>query len=118
MSFHKNLSFGKTILRASRSYTTPLTTCTNNSKINGRQMSTALDLSGIYPPIPTPFENNENIDWESLKSNLRKWDNFPFKGREIFYKVYGFRPLRTLFSTDTVLAVFSGNMLSVINDKS
>ena len=48
-------------------------------------MSTALDLSGIYPPIPTPFEKNENIDWQSLKSNLRKWDSFPFKGRDTFF---------------------------------
>ena len=50
-------------------------------------MSTALDLSGIYPPIPTPFEKNENIDWQSLKSNLRKWDSFPFKGRDTFLYV-------------------------------
>ena len=90
----KNLSFGKKLLRASQFYT-PLSSATiiTSSRIDdknainsgGRQMSTALDLSGIYPPIPTPFEKNENIDWQSLKSNLNKWDKFPFKGRRIFF---------------------------------
>ena len=86
MSLHKNLTFVRRILHTSIFYRTPLsTTSTTNTKNNGRQMSTALDLSGIYPPIPTPFEKNENIDWQSLKSNLRKWDSFPFKGRDTFF---------------------------------
>ena len=40
----------------------------------------SLDLSGIYPPIPTPFKENEDIAWEQLSNNLNKWDKFPFKG--------------------------------------
>ena len=46
-------------------------------------MSTDLDLSGIYPPIPTPFKANEDIDWHSLKSNLDKWSAVPFKGYKL-----------------------------------
>ena len=39
-----------------------------------------LDLSGIYPPIPTPFKENEDIAWDHLAENLKKWGEFPFKG--------------------------------------
>jgi len=39
-----------------------------------------MDLSGIYPPITTPFDESENIDWISLKSNMEKWNTIPFRG--------------------------------------
>ena len=42
-----------------------------------------LDLSGIYPPIPTSFNENEDIDFEKLKSNLAKWNKMPFAGKVI-----------------------------------
>lgn len=54
--------------------------------------SGVLDLSGIFPPIPTPFVNtlddadaaekgnHEDIDWERLQSNLAKWSSYPLKG--------------------------------------
>ena len=40
-----------------------------------------LDLAGIYPPIPTPFKENEDINWDALKANLSKWDHIDFKGK-------------------------------------
>jgi len=45
-------------------------------------MSTAqrLDLSGIYPPISTPFNQDESIAYDKLKSNLEIWDKIPFRG--------------------------------------
>lgn len=39
-----------------------------------------LDVSGIFPPIPTPFKENEDIDYEKLKENLDKWNKVPFAG--------------------------------------
>lgn len=39
-----------------------------------------LDLSGIYPPIPTPFKENGDIDEEHLKSNLERWCKIGFRG--------------------------------------
>lgn len=39
-----------------------------------------IDISGIYPPITTPFDDHENIDWLSLKDNMTKWNEIPFKG--------------------------------------
>ena len=50
-----------------------------------RYSSTTLDLSGIYPPIATPFKDNEDINWEALNSNLKKWDELPFRGLFINY---------------------------------
>ena len=47
------------------------------------QTSSALsnmDISGIYPPITTPFDNEENIDWTAMKSNMEKWNQIPFRG--------------------------------------
>ena len=42
----------------------------------------SIDLSGIFPPIPTPFENGpeEKISWDMLKFNMDKWNDTPIKG--------------------------------------
>ena len=49
-----------------------------------RTMSSAsnLDISGIYPPIATPFDADENISWEKLHSNMDKWNKMDFKGKQ------------------------------------
>ncbi len=38
------------------------------------------DLSGIYPPIPTPFNEQEQIAFDRLESNLGKWLTQPVDG--------------------------------------
>jgi len=40
----------------------------------------SLNISGIYPPIATPFDNEENVDYEKLDANLTLWNKIPFKG--------------------------------------
>ena len=45
--------------------------------------SSSLDLSGIFPPIVTPFEENEEISYERLTENFAKWNNVPFRGEKI-----------------------------------
>ena len=47
----------------------------NNSKSKFK-----LDISGIYPPIVTPFDWEENIYWDKLEINLRLWNKCHFKG--------------------------------------
>lgn len=47
---------------------------------SSKPVAQKLDLAGIYPPIPTPFDGNENIDWLALKDNMDKWNKLPFKG--------------------------------------
>ncbi|XP_034999271.1 4-hydroxy-2-oxoglutarate aldolase, mitochondrial isoform X2 [Hippoglossus stenolepis] len=39
-----------------------------------------LDLSGIYPPIATPFTAGEDVDHRGLEGNLQKYARIPFKG--------------------------------------
>ena len=45
-------------------------------------MATAarIDLSGIYPPIVTPFNQDESIAWDKLESNISKWNQHPLTG--------------------------------------
>ena len=42
-----------------------------------------LDISGIYPPIPTPFNEDETIAYDKLKFNMDKWNNIPFRGKNV-----------------------------------
>ncbi|XP_051241021.1 4-hydroxy-2-oxoglutarate aldolase, mitochondrial isoform X2 [Dicentrarchus labrax] len=39
-----------------------------------------LDLSGIYPPIATPFTAEEEVDYKKLEGNLQKYAKIGFKG--------------------------------------
>jgi 4-hydroxy-2-oxoglutarate aldolase len=39
-----------------------------------------IDLSGIYPPIPTPFNDDETIADDRLKQNLERWLALPLEG--------------------------------------
>ena len=40
-----------------------------------------LDVAGVYPPIATPFDSNENIDYAKLEHNFQLWDKMPFRGK-------------------------------------
>ena len=39
-----------------------------------------ISLSGIFPPIPTPFKTNEDIDLDRLQFNLERWNKEPLNG--------------------------------------
>ena len=40
-----------------------------------------LNISGVYPPIATPFDGNEDISWKKLEQNMNKWNKFDFAGK-------------------------------------
>ena len=40
------------------------------------------DFSGIYPPIPTPFNANESIAYDKLEFNISKWNAIPLRGKK------------------------------------
>ncbi|GFO37986.1 4-hydroxy-tetrahydrodipicolinate synthase [Plakobranchus ocellatus] len=40
----------------------------------------SLDISGIYPPICTPYNHDESITFDKLEYNMKKWNQIPFKG--------------------------------------
>ena len=39
-----------------------------------------LSLSGIFPPIPTPFRQDESLDLDGLRSNFARWNKEPLAG--------------------------------------
>ncbi|KAK8783873.1 hypothetical protein V5799_009762 [Amblyomma americanum] len=40
-----------------------------------------LDISGIYPPITTPFDaGSGQVSYEKLQHNLNRWSSLPFRG--------------------------------------
>ncbi|HMK08507.1 MAG TPA: dihydrodipicolinate synthase family protein [Anaerolineales bacterium] len=39
-----------------------------------------LDLSGVFPPIPTPFDAGGNIAYDRLSQNLERWNGEPMAG--------------------------------------
>ncbi len=39
-----------------------------------------LDLTGIIPPIPTPFQEGEDFYPRALQENLDRWNQAPFRG--------------------------------------
>lgn len=42
--------------------------------------SSVLSLRGIFPPIPTPFKQDESLDLDGLRSNLARWNEEPLAG--------------------------------------
>ncbi len=42
--------------------------------------SSSLSLAGVFPPIPTPFGGDGQIDYEHLKSNVERWNREPLAG--------------------------------------
>lgn len=41
---------------------------------------THLSLAGIFPPVPTPFKDNGDVDYAHLQSNLEKLNHEPLRG--------------------------------------
>ena len=39
-----------------------------------------MDISGIYPPIATPFNNDETIAYDKLQHNMDMWNKIPLRG--------------------------------------
>jgi len=39
-----------------------------------------ISLKGCFPPIPTPFDANGNVDHDHLAENLQKWQQTPLSG--------------------------------------
>lgn len=39
-----------------------------------------LDLCGVFPPIPTPFHDDERLALDQLQRNLERWNQFDLRG--------------------------------------
>jgi len=42
--------------------------------------ASAVDLAGIFPPIPTPFNADESLAFDKLEQNFKVWQKMPFRG--------------------------------------
>ncbi|XP_010778229.1 4-hydroxy-2-oxoglutarate aldolase, mitochondrial [Notothenia coriiceps] len=51
------------------------------TRTQSQAAGTRLDLSGIYPPIATPFTAEEEVDYPRLEGNLQKYAQIPFRGQ-------------------------------------
>ncbi|KAK2572267.1 4-hydroxy-2-oxoglutarate aldolase [Acropora cervicornis] len=51
---------------------------TSSLFVSGKE-SSSIDLSGIFPPIVTPFEDDEEVSYAKLEENFSKWNDIPFK---------------------------------------
>ena len=83
-------------------------------------VSKKLDLSGIYPPVTTPFNRDESLAWDRLGENVAKYDEVPLRGYlvqgsngEYCYmsreeRVEMVRKLRAFASKDKLLLAGSG----------
>jgi len=54
--------------------------CLTTTRCLSSSSSGDLDLTGIYPPIPTPFNSNLSIAYDQLSENFKKWNDVPFRG--------------------------------------
>ncbi|MGD8850527.1 MAG: dihydrodipicolinate synthase family protein [Anaerolineales bacterium] len=43
-------------------------------------MNATIQFHGLYPPIPTPFDSNGEIDFTKLEENLNRWETEPLAG--------------------------------------
>jgi 4-hydroxy-2-oxoglutarate aldolase len=62
----------------------------------------AISMAGVFPPIPTPFDGNGDINYTALKSNMERWNRYPLKG----YVVLGSNGEMPYLSESEKLAYF------------
>ena len=71
--------FSRALFKLNSSFAKSLGACSHPRRAMSDQKQ--LDLTGVYPPIATPFDKDENIDYGKLKFNMDKWNKIPFRGR-------------------------------------
>jgi len=70
-------------------------------------------LKGIFPPIPTPFDNEGNININALNENFRYWNRFNLRG----YLVLGSNGEATLLSLKEKLNLFEEARKNIPDDR-
>jgi len=68
--------FRQILLRRASQITSP----TRKIQVKEISSSSSPDLTGIFPPITTPFNDDETIAWDKLRENLGKWAQYPLRG--------------------------------------
>ncbi len=73
----------------------------------------SLNLSGVFPPIPTPFDADGNFLRDKLKSNIEKWNATGVHG----YVVLGSNGEYVLLSEDEKCAVWETARAAIPREK-
>lgn len=55
-------------------------------KMSGATPKRKFRLDGVFPPLPTPFDKDDNIDFNAWKKNVALWEKIPFKGNFPFFR--------------------------------
>jgi hypothetical protein len=54
--------------------------CSQAASNKNKDGGNRLDLSGVLPPIPTPFNARGDVAYDKLEQNFGIWRDAPFKG--------------------------------------
>ena len=65
-----------TVVRSASAARSSLARCLSTTQFVPRK----LDLTGIYPPVTTPFNEDESLAWDRLAENIAKYDEAPLRG--------------------------------------
>jgi len=72
-----------------------------------------LSLRGIFPPIPTPFKQDESLDLENLRANLERWNDEPLAG----YVVAGSNGEAVALSTEERFELVAAARSAILDDR-
>lgn len=75
--------------------------------------STTVDLGGIFPPIVTPFNQDETIAYDKLEQNYAKWNRVPFRG----YLVQGSNGEYAYLTTDERVEMVRRSKAMIAEDR-
>jgi 4-hydroxy-2-oxoglutarate aldolase len=71
------------------------------------------DLRGIFPPLPTPFDDDENIDIANLKNNIEILSRFELEG----FLVLGSNGELVNLSEDEIIEVYNVSRSAIPSNK-
>ena len=56
-------------------------------QVNKFSTGSGISLSGIFPPIVTPFNANQSVAWDKLQHNVEKLNKLQLAGESMIIKV-------------------------------
>jgi 4-hydroxy-2-oxoglutarate aldolase len=73
----------------------------------------AISLSGVFPPITTPFDTEGNVAYDALAANLKRWNDYNLAG----YVVLGSNGEASYLTQEEKLRVLETSRQAIPSDK-
>ncbi len=70
-------------------------------------------VEGVFPPIPTPFDSQGNVEYQKLAANLERWNAYDLDG----YVVLGSNGEAVYLNTEEKLRVWQEARQAIPSDK-